>query len=181
MARLLDEGRTLGAIARALGVSKPTVSYHARALGRPIDERANRRYDWVAVQAFYDEGNSIRACREKFGMATATFVAAVRRGAVVTRPQAMSIDELLTGPRNRKHIKLRLLAAGLKADVCETCGIDRWQDAPISLQLHHVNGDGDDNRLENLQLLCPNCHSQTENFGGRKGRRTPGGDGQAAA
>jgi predicted HNH restriction endonuclease len=39
------------------------------------------------------------------------------------------------------------------------------------MALHHVNGDGRDNRLENLQLLCPNCHSQTENFSGRGRRR----------
>ena len=38
------------------------------------------------------------------------------------------------------------------------------------MALHHVNGDGSDNRLENLQMLCPNCHSQTENFAGRKRR-----------
>ena len=40
----------------------------------------------------------------------------------------------------------------------------------LSMALHHVNGDGSDNRLENLQMLCPNCHSQTENFAGRKRR-----------
>ena len=45
---------------------------------------------------------------------------------------------------------------------------DDWLGEPLSMNLHHVNGDGDDNRLENLMLLCPNCHSQTANFAGRR-------------
>jgi hypothetical protein len=40
----------------------------------------------------------------------------------------------------------------------------------LSLALHHRNGDGEDNRLENLELLCPNCHSQTDTFAGRNRR-----------
>jgi hypothetical protein len=45
---------------------------------------------------------------------------------------------------------------------------------PPALALHHINGDNCDDRLENLALLCPNCHSQTENFAGRNvgARRT---------
>lgn len=50
---------------------------------------------------------------------------------------------------------------------CEKCGLDEWRGSPLSLALHHVNGDRHDNRLANLQLLCPNCHSQTDNFAGR--------------
>ncbi|MGZ5312302.1 MAG: HNH endonuclease [Solirubrobacterales bacterium] len=44
---------------------------------------------------------------------------------------------------------------------------------PLSLHVHHRNGDGTDNRLENLQFLCPNCHSQTDTYGGRNGHRRP--------
>ena len=39
------------------------------------------------------------------------------------------------------------------------------------MQLHHINGHGDDNRLENLELLCANCHSMTDTYGGRNGHR----------
>jgi hypothetical protein len=89
------------------------------------------------------------------------------RGDIRTRPHGMPIDELLSGVRNRNHIKQRLLKAGLKSNHCEGCGLNQWMGAALSLALHHVNGDKHDNRLVNLQLLCPNCHSQTDNFAGR--------------
>jgi len=90
---------------------------------------------------------------------------------VAPRPRGMPIRELLAAPRVRDHLKRRLLAAGLLPRRCERCGIDEWLGDPLSLQLHHVNGDGRDNRLENLQILCPNCHSQTGSWGGRNGKR----------
>ena len=69
------------------------------------------------------------------------------------------------------HFKSRLLREGLKENRCEICGLSEWLGNPFSLELHHVNGRGNDNRLENLQLLCGNCHSQTDNWGGRGIRR----------
>lgn len=73
---------------------------------------------------------------------------------------------------NRTKLKERLVREGLKEYKCECCGIAEWNNKPISLQLHHINGINNDNRLSNLQLLCPNCHSQTDNFGGTKGKGT---------
>lgn len=72
---------------------------------------------------------------------------------------------------NRTKLKERLIKEGLKEYKCECCGITEWNNKPIALQLHHINGIHNDNRLSNLQLLCPNCHSQTDNFAS-KGRGT---------
>jgi transposase len=178
---LLAAGLNRTQIAARLGITKSTVSYHARRLGEPVDVRANRRYDWAEVQSYYDRGHSIAKCQERFGMARKTFADAVRRGAIKTRPQAMSIEELLAARRNRSHVKQRLVSAGLLELRCQGCGIDSWRGAQLSLELHHVNGDGADNRLENLRMLCPNCHSQTPTWGGRnRGRPSVRPEAEAA-
>ena len=170
---LLADGLSRGEIARRLGLSKSTVSYHARRLGAPVDARGARRYDWDQVQRFYDAGHSVRQCQERFGFSRQSWHAAVKRGAVEARPHGLPLEELLANGvhRGRNNIKLRLVRAGVKEKRCETCGLDEWMDLPIPLSLHHINGDRQDNRLENLKLLCPNCHSQTDTFAGRNVRR----------
>lgn len=164
---LLEAGLSRAEVGRRLGLSKATVSYHAARLGLPGSPACGRRYDWAEVQAYYDEGHSIAECQRRFGFAKQAWAGAARRGAVVARPQATPIEDLLAEdrPRGRWNLKRRLIAAGLKRDACEECGIAEWRGRPLSLALHHVNGRRDDNRLENLALLCPNCHSQTDNFG----------------
>lgn len=66
------------------------------------------------------------------------------------------------------NIKNRLLKEGIKEHKCEVCGNTEWMGRPIPLELHHINGIHTDNRLENLQILCPNCHAQTNNYSGKK-------------
>lgn len=69
---------------------------------------------------------------------------------------------------NRGNIKRRLLKDGLITYSCAFCGINEWRNAPLSLHLDHINGDPTDHRLDNLRLLCPNCHSQTPTFGSKQ-------------
>lgn len=71
-----------------------------------------------------------------------------------------------------KYLKRRLFRSGFKEYKCEICGLSYWNEKPIVLQLHHINGDNTDNRLENIQILCPNCHSQTDNYCGTKNKKS---------
>jgi AraC-like DNA-binding protein len=115
--RLRATGLTQAEIARELGLTKGTVAYHFRMLGSAPDVRFSRRYDWEAIQVAYDEGLSYSECAARFGFNSATWYQAVARGDVKPRPRAMPLEHLLVADRpqtNRSHLKLRLLAAGLK-------------------------------------------------------------------
>ena len=68
---------------------------------------------------------------------------------------------------NATKLKKRLFAEGIKEYKCEKCGISDWNGEHLTLEIHHINGNHSDNRIENLQILCPNCHSQTNNFNGK--------------
>jgi hypothetical protein len=173
---LLAEGLTQAEIARRLGVSRPTVCFHARGLGVAARPELAKRHDWAEIQAWYQEGHSARECCLRFGVSRSAWSDAVRRGAIQPRPRATATAAMLVSGRrcNRHHLKNRLLVEGLKAAACESCGLTVWRGRPVCLELHHVNGDGLDNRLENLQLLCPNCHSQTDTWGGLNRRRKQG-------
>ena len=63
-------------------------------------------------------------------------------------------------------LKKKLLKENLIENKCAICGLTEWQNKPITLQLHHIDGNPNNNCLDNLQLLCPNCHSQTDNYCG---------------
>jgi hypothetical protein len=147
--------------------------FHVRMLGIPGRPDLARRYDWREIRAYYEAGHSFRDCLQFFGFSRNAWADAIARGAITPRPRAEPLEGIFVAGRHRSrsHVKARLLLARLKEHRCEKCGLTDWCSQPISLELHHINGDGRDNRLENLLLLCPNCHSQTDTWGGRnKGR-----------
>jgi DNA-binding transcriptional ArsR family regulator len=121
VAELLRQGLSRAEAARRLGLTKSTVSYHARRLGEEIDDRCRRRYDWSAVQTFYDGGHTVRECQQAFGFSSAAWTDAVRRGLLVSRPRFKPQGEVFAvgTHRNRGHLKRRLIDAGLKEERCE--------------------------------------------------------------
>lgn len=85
------------------------------------------------------------------------------------KEKAISSDRLFTehSKHSRIVIRRRIIKENLLEYKCAICGISKWNRKTLSLELDHINGINDDNRLENLRFLCPNCHSQTITYGSR--------------
>ena len=79
------------------------------------------------------------------------------------------VEDYLTENSYHQSFRLRnrLITEGIKQHKCECCGITEWRGQPTPIELDHINGINTDNRLENLRILCPNCHAQTETYRGK--------------
>ena len=90
---------------------------------------------------------------------------------IKTAPQYKTAEEYIESTCVKSHIlKLKLIKDELKEDKCEICGNFEWQGIKLPLELHHKDGNHYNNNLDNLQILCPNCHSiQKGNSGANAG------------
>jgi 5-methylcytosine-specific restriction endonuclease McrA len=176
--RFVDEGHGFVDAQKRFGFShtawiKAIKREKLHAGERPFEDR-RRRYDWAAVQAYYDEGHSIRDCARHFGFCLASWTKAADRGDVRARPSSKKLETVMWSRSSRHCKKARLLREGILENRCSECGLTSWRGRAISIQIDHINGEKDDWRLANLRMLCPNCHAQTHTFGGLNAKRRRG-------
>ncbi|MEU3076932.1 HNH endonuclease [Streptomyces laurentii] len=83
-------------------------------------------------------------------------------------PEEILVENTSAHPRRARGNRLRsvMLEIGVK-EQCALCGLTVWLGKPVPLEVDHVDGDWRNNQIENLRLLCPNCHSATDTYRGR--------------
>lgn len=112
--------------------------------------------------ANYKNGNWVRECKCECGRLKDS------RSKLCAKCARKSFPKKKVHRRNNNSIRKLVLEAGLIEYGCAKCNIGpEWMGEELTLQLDHINGDCNDDRLENLRFLCPNCHSQTPTWGTR--------------
>lgn len=84
------------------------------------------------------------------------------------------LEEWLKNEKNHTKtdfLKNKLFVEKIKEKRCELCGIEKWNNKDAPLELHHIDGDKHNVSFENFQILCPNCHAQTDNYKSKNAKR----------
>lgn len=86
------------------------------------------------------------------------------RKGIPHKESRVSLEYILNGNSTNSTKRRRLIEEGVKENRCECCGLSEWMDKPIPLELHHKDFNHYNNSLDNLQILCANCHMQAHNY-----------------
>lgn len=190
---MLASGRNYTQIREAMGCSKGTIAHHARGLGMPRKRYSRMRLDEANLRDLAASCASVSEMMRRSGTlvgggshasiksALLKYGIAIPNGHNVNRGPRYVPPVILVARRQKVIDSLTVRAAAVGTDAlkkslfryeikekrCESCGITEWMGRPAPLELHHLNGVRLDNRLENLQILCSNCHALTETYCGR--------------
>ncbi len=144
--------------------------------------------DKLTVQEAVDSTNSVNAASKKLGIPryklqdlANSFGIKLKKnqsGKGISKKKKdgngkFALTEILEGKHPKyktNNLKWRLFEEGIKSNKCEECKVSDWNGKELICELDHINGNPKDHRLENLRILCPNCHSQTDTFCGRNKR-----------
>jgi DNA-directed RNA polymerase subunit RPC12/RpoP len=131
------------------------------------------------IREAIESSGSMGQAADKLGLAFSTFKSYAKKlgmykpidnvsGKGTYKPKK-NLEDVFLGKEHlvTSQLRNRLIREGYKEYKCERCGIDKWNGEKIGLELDHISGIRSDNSLENLRILCPNCHSQTHTFRGR--------------
>ena len=140
--RAVAESKSIASVLRSLGLKVGGANY--RSINRHVAKLGLDTAHWTGQG--HRKGSNIPVCQP--------------------RPLA---EVLVKGSiANSNSLRRRLLRERVLEPVCGTCGLSKWLDRPIPLELDHIDGDSENNELSNLRLLCPNCHAFTPTYRGRK-------------
>lgn len=128
---------------------------------RWIDEHQSKAY---ICRQLHCKPETLNSYLEKMNI---TYAGNMGLKGMKSDPKYKTAQEYIKGNCVKSHIlKQKLIRDGIKQDKCEICGISIWQGIKLPLELHHKDGNHYNNNFDNLQILCPNCHSIQEGNAG---------------